>query len=239
MDWTAPIDIYCERTATGLLNEPFNALSNIAFLLAAWWGYRSARCLGRLTFSNLVAILLAGMIGIGSLLFHTFANAWSELADVIPIWSFVAWMILSMVIAMTGGNMARTAATLATILAVVGLVFWLVSGLLLDAPGPGAEASSALNGSEQYAPALLALAIFALITRLKDHPSWRWLAAATGVFFLSLAFRTIDMKICQAVPAGSHFAWHLLNGLMIGLLLQVMIVHLTPAPRQSRPVTDP
>ena len=35
MDWFAPIDIYCERTAPGFWDEPFNALTNAAFLIAA------------------------------------------------------------------------------------------------------------------------------------------------------------------------------------------------------------
>ncbi len=229
MNWTAPIDIYCERTAVGLWNEPFNALSNIAFLLAAWWGYRTARRLGRLSLANAVAILLAGAIGIGSFLFHSFANAWSELADVIPIWTFVSWMILSMVIAMSGGSALRAAFGAVKIFAVVGLVFWLVSGVLLDMPGAQA-ASSRLNGSEQYAPALLALVVFASITWFQKHPSWRWLAAATGVFAVSLAFRTVDLALCNALPTGTHFVWHLLNGLMIGLLLQTLIRHLSVAP---------
>ncbi|MBB3984658.1 hypothetical protein GGQ68_000974 [Sagittula marina] len=35
MDWSAPIDLYCERAGTGLWSEPLNAWSNLAFPLAA------------------------------------------------------------------------------------------------------------------------------------------------------------------------------------------------------------
>lgn len=38
--------------------------------------------------------MMAGLIGIGSFTFHTFAQAWSEYADTIPIWSFVAAFVL-------------------------------------------------------------------------------------------------------------------------------------------------
>ena len=34
MNWGEPIDLYCERTDAGLWSEPFNALSNLGFLLA-------------------------------------------------------------------------------------------------------------------------------------------------------------------------------------------------------------
>lgn len=37
------IDIYCERTAQGFWNEPLNALTNAAFLIAAYCAYRLAR----------------------------------------------------------------------------------------------------------------------------------------------------------------------------------------------------
>ena len=38
MAWTTPIDAYCERVAQGLFGEPLNALSNLAFFVAAGYG---------------------------------------------------------------------------------------------------------------------------------------------------------------------------------------------------------
>jgi len=35
MDWSAPIDLYCERTDASFWAEPANALTNAAFLIAA------------------------------------------------------------------------------------------------------------------------------------------------------------------------------------------------------------
>jgi hypothetical protein len=86
-----------------------------------------------------------------------------------------------------------------------------------------ASAPTALNGSEQYAPALIALLVFSFVTWRRRHPVWRWIWAATGVFCLSLVFRTIDLRVCESFPIGSHFMWHLLNGLMVGLLLQLLL----------------
>ena len=36
MNWTAYIDNYCERLLPGFWDEPLNAISNLAFWLAAW-----------------------------------------------------------------------------------------------------------------------------------------------------------------------------------------------------------
>ena len=36
MNWSAFIDSYCERLLPGFWDEPLNAISNVAFWLAAW-----------------------------------------------------------------------------------------------------------------------------------------------------------------------------------------------------------
>jgi hypothetical protein len=86
-----------------------------------------------------------------------------------------------------------------------------------------------LNGSEQYAPVLIALLVFSVLSRRRGHPMWPWVWAATGVFCLSLPFRTIDLAVCSRFAIGGHFVWHVLNGLMAGLLLQMLL-------RTQRPV---
>lgn len=37
MDWRSHIDAYCERIDPGFWSEPINALTNLAFLVAALW----------------------------------------------------------------------------------------------------------------------------------------------------------------------------------------------------------
>ena len=95
--------------------------------------------------------------------------------------------------------------------------------LLASGEGGTAAAPDPLNGSGQYAPAVLALAVFAVITRARRHPSAPWLAGCLATFLVSLTFRTLDRDLCPGWPVGLHFIWHLLNGLMIGLLLQMLV----------------
>ena len=85
----AVIDLYCERVGPGLTAEPLNALSNLAFALVAWRVWRRA---GRAPELRLLAVLIAA-IALGSLLFHSLANAWTQLADVVPIALFqLIWL---------------------------------------------------------------------------------------------------------------------------------------------------
>ena len=227
MDWLAPVDIYCERLGPGFWAEPVNALTNLAFLLAAAWGAMTAR---RRRIGHPVAWLLigmAGLIGVGSFLFHTFATRWSELADTLPIWSFVAVFVIA-AMRYVGGMTPRRVARVAVIVAGAAILT-----LVFLASGEGAAAApDPLNGSGQYAPALIALVAFSVLTWRRGHPAAPWAFAATGVFVLSLAFRTLDRDLCGALPVGTHFLWHLLNGLMVGLLLQMFLRTATLSPRR-------
>jgi hypothetical protein len=89
--------------------------------------------------------------------------------------------------------------------------------------GLGDAAAETLNGSDQYAPALLALIVFSVFLSLRRHPQAKWIVAATGVFAASLVVRTLDPHLCDQVPRGTHFLWHILNATVIGLLLTALI----------------
>ena len=242
MDWFAAVDIYCERTGADFWSEPLNALSNLSFVVAALWGWREARRRDRTDVMTVVLIALAAAIGVGSFLFHTFANAWSSLADVVPIWTFVALFVLVAIHRIGGVRPGRIGFGLAIAIGVAAVLFAFGgdgSGSQTSAAPPTAtttaptpttqahdhtaSANSLLNGSEQYLPAVLALLAFAALSRRNGHPIAPWIAAATATFMVSLTLRTLDMHLCAIWPAGTHFIWHILNGLMIALLFQGLI----------------
>ena len=87
------MDAYCERVGPGLLAEPLNAVSNASFLLAAWAAWTLAERAGALSAGVRVLIALAASVGIGSLLWHTLANAWTLALDIFPILLFLVWYI--------------------------------------------------------------------------------------------------------------------------------------------------
>lgn len=216
MDWFAAVDIYCERTGPGFWAEPFNALSNLAFPLAALSAARAARRRGLTSPLLWLLIVMTALIGLGSFLFHTLATRWSELADTLPIWSFVAVYVL-VAMYLIGGMAPARLARIAGIAALFAIaIAWFATGEHSDAADP-------LHGSGQYAPALVALVVFAAVTRLRHHAAAPWALAATLVFLASLVARTLDMPLCPVLPVGTHLLWHLLNGLMVGILLHLLI----------------
>lgn len=227
MDWSTPVDIYCERLGPGLWAEPWNALSNLSFPFFAALAALTARRRGT-DAVGWVLIAMAALIGAGSFLFHTFANRWSELADVLPIWSFVAVTVIAMA-ARLRARPTPPALVGAVSLAAVATIIFLALG---EAPPPEAApvTPDPLNGSGQYAPAVVALAVFVAILFRRNHPQRWWLGAAAITFLFSLTFRTIDRDLCALVPRGTHYLWHLLNGAMIGMILQLYLRLRTIAP---------
>ena len=152
MDWFAPIDAYCERLGPGLAAEPFNALSNAAFFIAALWAARTAARKGVEPVIWLL-IALVFVIGLGSLAFHTFADQWSELADVLPITLFIYGYLAFALRRFLGLDWWKVALALGVLFLVT-----LASAHVLP---PGF-----MNGSGAYLPALIA-SVHATLTRVR------------------------------------------------------------------------
>lgn len=212
MDWTRQIDSYCERLDASYWAEPVNAVTNAAFLAAALVMWLRVRGQGLPLAMALVWVLAA--IGVGSYLFHTHAQAWSALADVVPILLFILLYIY-----------------------VANRHFWglspLVSGLGVVAFFPYAAATVPLFGmipglgsSAGYAPVALLIATYAVALRRRAPATARGLGIGATILVASLTARTLDMPLCEAVPFGTHFLWHILNGIMLGWMIEVYRRHM-------------
>jgi hypothetical protein len=217
MYWLEPIDAYCERIDASLFGEPLNALSNAAFFLAAIWAATAAR---RARSSGAVWSLigLVALIGAGSLAFHVFATRWSVLADVIPITVFIYAYLAFALRRLLAMNWTVTA---------ISLVALFAATMLIERETP----AGFFNGSGPYLPALAASAIVSLALRARAHPASATLIAATVVLLASIFFRTIDLLVCPWLPVGTHFLWHLLNGLVLALYLEAAIRYGEPRKR--------
>lgn len=208
------VDLYCERIGPGLWAEPVNAVTNLAFLCAAWAAWNLARRRQVHSSATSVLIGLCTIIGIGSGLFHTFATDWAQLLDVTPILLFQVGYVWVYGRQIMGIPRFHAAGILAGYL---GAGFW------------AWEFSHVWNGSVMYLPALGLLLIMGTYHRL-THRIEPWiLLVATGVFVLSLICRTMDQVICLDFPLGTHFLWHIFNGVLLYLLLRGLIVNLDDA----------
>jgi hypothetical protein len=209
VDLLRQIDIYCERTDPSLWSEPLNAFTNLAFLAAAWHGWRIARgvsAAGGTAWDLRLLAAQAALVGVCSLAFHTFATVWAAWADGLSILAFIyVWLARYL------SHVAR--------LPVWGVAAGLVVYYLLDRLAGRLFPPDTLNGSGQYLAALVSLAALAVYARPRHPETARLLLAGAAVFAVSLACRTVDPLVCGAWPLGTHFLWHLLNGAVMAFAI--------------------
>lgn len=231
MNWTSQVFAYCERGLdTGFWAEPLNAASNAAFFLAALgalvlWAKQPP---ARRGVAELSLILVVFAIGTGSFLFHTLATKWAAVADTVPIGFFMVGYLVYAV--------RRYLALPWWGVAVAMLVFVATlppSSMIRCNGGP------CFNGSVAYVPALIALALVGAIALVRGHPAGKSLLAAGAIFAVSLWLRTVDRTLCPYTiimasrGVGTHFAWHVLNGVLLFLLIRAAVLHGEPLRRQT------
>lgn len=207
MDWTRHVDGYCERMDPSFWAEPVNAVTNLAFLVAAVLMWRRSFGLGR----ALAAVLFC--IGVGSFLFHTIAQPWAGLADTLPILIFVLLYIFA-------ANRDFGRLGLWPALAVTALFFPFAA-----ATAPLFRMIPGIGGSALYMPVPLLILIYAALLAGRAPQTARGLALGAGILLVSLTARILDEPLCAVWPLGTHFLWHLLNAAMLGWMIHVWTRH--------------
>ncbi len=232
MTWDEHVFLYCERGLdASFWAEPFNAVSNGAFIVAAAVAgvrlhtrERAATKPAGQRLALWLLIALVASIGVGSFLFHTFATRWALIADVGPITVFMlAYLAYALRIFLGLGWLGTVGLLVAFLIAGRG-----ASSITCAPSHPVLIAEPCLNGSLGYAPALVSLWIIGLVTLRRGHAAARSLLVAGVVFFVSAALRTIDHDMCAATgllgrERGTHALWHVLNALTLYLLLRAAI----------------
>ncbi|MEV6879157.1 hypothetical protein [Amycolatopsis sp. NPDC051128] len=196
------VDGYCERVAPGLWGEPLNSLTNLAFLVAAVLVWRLAA--GDRTGRLLAALI--GLVFATSTVFHLLATRWAAVGDSVGILVFALVYAVLLTRAFCRRRFAWLAAPAFLALTVV----------------------TALLGGGLYLSALIGLAAFAAVLAFERDAYWAHFAVAGAIFALSLSLRAVDRDVCDYVPAGTHFLWHLLNGVVLWLVSRVLVLKNRP-----------
>ena len=203
----ALLQMYRERSGDpSFWAEPLNALSNASFVIAAALALELAISRQALKPSTLALILLAGAIGCGSFLFHTVPSYHTMWLDIIPIALFQVlflWLISRKLLSTSNWM------TAGIVTAVVGSSF-----ALMPIHHP-------LNGSLFYMPSFLSMIVFSALWAKRSTAEPYLLCVTTCVFALAITARSMDWIVPW--PFGSHFLWHLLNGIVVYTTLRTWI----------------
>lgn len=204
---------YCENSIeNAIFDTPFNALSNLSFIFAGFALFMLAKRQDRLNYVILSLIILTFSVGIGSGLWHTFPNRLTYLLDIIPIFLFQISFIVIYAFKILKWNKIS--------IIVSTLLFAVITILLTGMP-------DVLNGSIAYIPTLLVLIVFGLFHYFRNFNERYILIVASVLFLISLIFRSIDLAVCNTIPIGTHFLWHIFNGAVLYLATKGIIFNLS------------
>ncbi|HBG97234.1 MAG TPA: hypothetical protein DDY29_00385 [Rhodobacteraceae bacterium] len=206
---TASVDIYCERIDPGFWAEPVNALTNLAFLLAAAfvWPRVRDRAMGRA-----LALILAA-IGIASGAFHTTGQVWAAIADSLSIAVFVlVYVFAANRDFLRLGGLALWGMTAAALPAIAGLATFV-------------GAVPFLGSSALYVGVWGLILLYGLGLWFRAPATGRGLLIGAAILALSIGARATDLPLCGAWPLGTHFLWHILNAIMLGWMILVWHRH--------------
>ena len=218
---------YCETPTViggGFPVEPLNAISSGVIVL---FGIAALFLVMRRTPRAYELYALCGLLivnGVGSILWHGLRTRWALTLDVAP-----ALIFLLLVALIWARRIAPAWQVVAVGVGLVALSFALRSiDLGLRLPGRWGA----------MAPLIVAAAAW-LIARSYAvfKPAAFYGAAALVSASAALAFRTVDGGVCDALPTGTHFLWHIF--LSAAAFLSVLTVVSLTAVRSQTEVRAP
>ncbi|MGY8904012.1 MAG: hypothetical protein ACKVIH_05630 [Burkholderiales bacterium] len=186
---------------------------------------------------DLLLVLLV-LVGAASALFHTFATRWAVVLDA----GFIA-LYLHSYVAVYAHRVMHIRWRWAWLGVPVFFALNQFFSWLWDAAAPalgaliqslsGQDATAWNRGATGY---LAAWTVLLLLAAHSSKPSAGGVLAskvspavavplwcAAGVFLISLTLRQLDLPLCSQWRWGTHFAWHLLNALTLGLTAYALL----------------
>ena len=205
------LDHYCERVSPQLWDEPLNFLTNAAFLIVAFIVLRKLLKIpevrNRQSWDLWLLASLIVTVGAGSGIWHLLATGWALWADRLPILLFISLFLVSCLVRIFKLNV---------VLAIISLVIFQITIQFKFPP-------ATLNGSLFYIPTMIFLLAMAIILLKQKNPTGNKFLIAFLLFSVAIVFRTVDLAICDSVPVGTHFLWHLLIAMTIYPLMTALI----------------
>ncbi|MBA4274324.1 MAG: hypothetical protein C0436_01585 [Alphaproteobacteria bacterium] len=218
----------CERHTEGLLAEPLNAVSNLAFLYVAIAIYRYYKSNEDIKPHRIwdvqVMTFLIFIIGINSIIFHSHPTQMTELMDTIPIVLFIMIYFVSVIFRI--GKCTKFQAAVCLV-AFVGFTHVLIH-----------QFPRALNDSIGYLSSMIALIVIAIYLHMRARPSSQYFMLAAIIGVVSLFCRAIDREVCSVWPYGTHFLWHSFNALLLYILMKQIIRNVNREARLKRLAGD-
>ena len=75
-------------------------------------------------------------------------------------------------------------------------------------------------------PILILIILFSLLIYTRLPKVSRGLAIGAFILMTSMIARILDVPLCQNIPIGTHFLWHVMNAVMLAWMIEVYRRHI-------------
>jgi hypothetical protein len=224
------MDAFCERRSPSLWDEPLNLATNLALIVAAGLLVRRAAQLrgegAQVPPSVQALIALIAAMALSSAAYHMAATRWAGVSDAMAVRVFALYFSVCFMRWMIGWPWSRVLLVL-PLFAALGLLvpqsFVPTRGLLTFVATP-------------LLPGLLGLVLFSTVLALRNDAAWKAIAAAAAAFGVALVCHRADRALCEAVPTGTHFLWHVFSAVTVYLITRAVLER---AVQRLRPMPVP
>ena len=199
------MDLYCERIDPGFLGEPLNMLSSMAYVFVAaaflWMVKNKPK---DIHYRNMAIIAVS--VGATSTIFHAWPMIFTEFFDLIAVSLFAVYFFWYAV---------------QKLLNTSPVITWVAMGALGGAFG----ACAYFITDENIRNHTMVFGIFAILCLMLIDARFRLAKyyAALGLFVAAIASRMLDTPLCNMVPIGTHWLWHIFSAIAVFFLLWVCI----------------
>lgn len=197
--------IYCENLQNAIVSQPVNIISNLAFFVAALILFFELKNKNKGTLQLKIFIILIGLIGIGSIIWHIYPNDITIYFDVFPIVLFSLIFAYYLILKITG-NKKYAKIGLGALLIYISICSIILRNYFH---------SKFVNGAYEYLLLILLFVMILIYCYFKKSPLFKYLLILSILFTVALFFRQIDLIICGHRRSGTHFLWHIINSVAI------------------------
>jgi hypothetical protein len=205
--------VYCEQALPAGVFEPINTMTNLFFVAAGIILFIRLKRKDRLDLKGIWFSSLLIIIGFGSFAWHFQRTDFNLMADSIPIGLFVL-SYLYFYLARTADNRVYR------LLLFFG--FFIYTPLVSRLFNETATGSFFDNGGLSYTIALSYFLILQIYTYFFKPELLKKSLIIVMLFFTSIVFRQMDLKLCELIGFGTHFIWHILNSIVLYLFVRLL-----------------
>jgi len=202
------VPVYCETALNWLGTFPAEPINTITSFVPVATGLLALLYLLRRRERNAVAYTLAGltiMTGLGSVAWHATRTSLALTVDALP---GVAYFIVIAFFWLYAIGNRWIAVAFSAVFAVMVFLVPRVEGV--------------------FTVFLISVVVTAIglvvATWYRNRPAFGFAALAVGAGLIAVTMRTLDSRVCDLIPFGTHFLWHVFLGIAAYAGVRLMLL---------------